>query len=147
MDPPPEFTELLGSLTTPSAFDVVHAKRVVLEVLSDGQVHQRKELRRVVAQRSGLQPPYERTNEELHLPSWEEATQVVTVDHPLVKWHRCELATIEAIADLESQGLIVPAGGSPVADDATRSIEVNLQGGRRRGGVRWQRHAPATSDA
>jgi hypothetical protein len=44
-------------------------------------------------------------------------------------------------------GLDCPGWRITDGRDVTRSIEVNLQGGRRRGGLRWQRHVPATSDA
>jgi hypothetical protein len=87
--------------------EVLRAKQQTLELLADGEAHRSVWLIRRFLETEGV--PSEGHNERLLIANNEDIPAVVVADHPVISRHRLYAAAVEAVAEIEAQGLIVGA--------------------------------------
>jgi hypothetical protein len=107
MTAPVGLADLLVEVVQPSRTDIVEAKRVLLSAVADGGVHSSDVLVRTLAESRGIALPAERS--KLDIPSLEVMPETVTASHPIIGNIRLQVATTEALAELESEGILVGA--------------------------------------
>jgi hypothetical protein len=107
MSAPAGLAELLEEVVQPSRSDIVEAKRVLLSAVADGSAHSSDVLVRTLAESRGVAMPAERSR--LDIPSLEAMPETVTASHPIIENIRLQVAATEAVAELESEGILVGA--------------------------------------
>lgn len=107
MSTPAGLAELLQEVAQPSGTEIVEAKRVVLSAVADGSVHSSDVLVRALADKRGVPMPAERS--KLDIRSLDAMPETVTASHPIIENIRLQVAATEALAELESEGILVGA--------------------------------------
>jgi len=102
---------VLQSETVPRRPDVIEAKRKILDALQHGRVIPVGVLVAIIGESRGLLEP-DKSNRVL-LENDADNGQFIAAAQAVIDWYRCQVASHEAIAELQNAGLILSAAEHP----------------------------------
>lgn len=124
------YGEQIEAIVQPSRVDIVRAKRLILDHVSDGLPHEANELVLRLPLSEGMTAPYGNDN-RLDVADPHQAHLVINGSNPVLRHMRLQTAGMEALVELASEGLLIPthrdSSKTPALTQAT-SISVQVQG-------------------
>jgi hypothetical protein len=108
MSIPPQFEGPLLEVTQPSRAECTHAKAVILELLSSGVPMRTHDLLNQVRNRCLGGIPTPPTGDQIDLPR-DGDPSILQPDRPAFAYQRWFAAAVEGLAELEANGVVLPA--------------------------------------
>lgn len=101
------YGEQIRAIVEPSRADIVRAKSLIMEHVSNGEPHDANELVLQLPQSEGLAVPYGNDN-RLDITDPHQAQLVINDSNPILRHMRLQTAGMEGLVELAAEGLLIP---------------------------------------